>query len=172
MTRNTYANRIALFSLLFIWNACTLSVAAQSTKVDVDFTVRRTIGGESTLDRSKYFTIHSTGGDAEHNALYQNYNVTKSGRGFWTASSVARQKTGQVGVFPSFTPISDGVVREVSAFIATDHPRNVYKEGIDINAAADWAVEYYKNEVGVSGRPLFFEPMNEPFVHALSLIHI
>lgn len=164
MTRNT--NRIAFLSLLFIWNACSFHLVAQSTTVDIDFTVRRTIGGESTLERSKYFTMHSTGGDNEHNLLYQNYNVTRSGRGFWTASAVAKQKTGQVGVFPSFTPVSDGEVREVSPFIATDHPRNVYKEGIDIDAAADWAVEYYKNEVGVSGRPLFFEPMNEPFVHA------
>jgi len=148
--------------------ACPISILpAQDVVVEIHPTVKRTLGGESLLDRQKYFTIHSTGNDAEHQAFYQNFNVTRSGRGFWSPLAVAKQRTGQVGVYPNHANSSaDTSVRAVTPFIATDHPRNAYKEGIDIEAAANWAAAYYRDEVNASGRPRFYEPMNEPFVHA------
>ncbi len=143
------------------------TLKAQTTKVEIQPNVKRSIGGVSQLDRGKYFNVHSRGQDAEHQAFYQEYNVTRSGRGFWTALAVAKQQTGEVGAYPSHANSSpDTSVRPVTEFVATDHPRNVYKEGLDIDAAADWVVAYYRDEVNADGRPAFYEPMNEPFVHA------
>ena len=54
----------------------------------------------------------------------------------------------------------------VSRYIGTEHPYNIYQEGINATTLSDWVVEYYKDFVGVNLRPEFYEPMNEPFVHA------
>ncbi|MBX2874878.1 MAG: T9SS type A sorting domain-containing protein [Saprospiraceae bacterium] len=143
------------------------SLQAQNTQVDINPNVKRSIGGVSLLDRGKYFNMHSRGQDAEHQAFYQEYNVNRSGRGFWTPLAVAKQQTGQVGLYPNHATSSpDTSVRAVTEFVATDHPRNAYKEGLDIEAAADWVVAYYRDQVNTDGRPRFYEPMNEPFVHA------
>ena len=42
----------------------------------------------------------------------------------------------------------------------------MYEEGIDTLALSNWVVEYFKNFADVSSRPEYYEPMNEPFVHA------
>ena len=44
-------------------------------------------------------------------------------------------------------------VKSVRRYVSTEHPRNLYKEGIDIDALSDWAVEYFKN-VDDEQRPL------------------
>jgi hypothetical protein len=137
---------------------------AQNVQVDVFPKIKRTIRGVSALDRSKYFNIHSTGNDVEE-VFYDDYNVSRSGRGFWGPASFALQKTGEVGVYPDSK--SGGTeVRAVSQYVSTEHPQKIYKEGLDPVAMANWAVEYFKNYVDVSSRPEFYEPMNEPFVHA------
>ena len=144
--------------------AIAVSKVAMSTNVEILPTVKRTIGGVSVLDRSKYFNIHSTGNDVD-DAFYTDYNVSRSGRGFWGPASAALQSTGEVGVYPA--PKTGGTeVREVSRYISTEHPNKIYKEGIDPVLMANWAVEYFKNFVDVSLRPEYYEPMNEPFVHA------
>lgn len=154
-----------IFAIVLIISPATSQ--GQQVRIDLDPTVRRMIGGESHLDRSRFFNLHSRGNDAEHQALYNDYQVHQSGRGFWSPLAVAKQQTGQVGVYPAFeAKEGNGVALPVTEFVATDHPRNAYKEGIDIKAAADWVVEYYRNRVDASGRPAFYEPMNEPFVHA------
>lgn len=143
------------------------SLQGQQVRIDIDPMVKRTIGGVSELERTKYFNMHSRSSDAEHQALYDDYQVNNAGRGFWSAMSVAKQRTGQVGEYPSFElPPGDGIPKPVTTFVATDHPYNVYKEGIDIETAAEWAVKYYRDEVSNNDRPAFYEPMNEPFVHA------
>ena len=155
-----------MLCLSFLMAAMPL-LQAQSTLVEIQPGVKRSIGGVSLLDRGKYFNMHSRGQDTEHQAFYQEYNVRRSGRGFWTPLAVAKQRTGQVGLYPNHATSSpDTSLRPVTAFVATDHPRNAYKEGLDIEAAADWVVAYYRDEVNAEGRPRFYEPMNEPFVHA------
>ena len=54
----------------------------------------------------------------------------------------------------------------VSKVVITDHPSSVYKEGINGDDFADWAVRYFTHHADVSLRPLWYEPMNEPFVYA------
>ena len=145
-------------------NVTKLTVEVFST-VTVKPAVKRYLGDTSALDRGKYFNLHSTGGnDVEHN-FFTDYNATNHGRGFWGPAAVAVQQEGQVGVYPS-SSTGTNEVRDVSRYVATEHPYNIYKEGVDKVALSDWVVSYYKNSVGVHLRPEFYEPMNEPFVHA------
>ncbi|WP_066630472.1 carbohydrate-binding protein [Labilibacter marinus] len=134
------------------------------TNVTISPKVQRYVGGVSSLDRSKFFTIHSTGDDAQHTALYNDYDVYK-GRGFWGAFSYAKSKTGSVGSYPAYKT-GGTAVRGVSDGIQTEHPSSIFADGIDKTKAANWAVEYYKDYVADGDCPEFFEPMNEPFVHA------
>ena len=145
-------------------NVSKLTVEAYS-KVVVKPAVKRYLGDTSALDRGKYFNLHSTGGnDVEYN-FFTDYNATNNGRGFWGPAAYAVQQEGQVGVYPSSSSGTDEV-RDISRYVATEHPYNIYKEGVDKVALSDWVVSYFKNTVGVNLRPEFYEPMNEPFVHA------
>jgi hypothetical protein len=135
-----------------------------STNIDVFPKVKRIIGGVSTLDRTKYFNIHSNANDVEAD-IYAYYNISQVGRQFWSPGSAAIQSTGTVGTYPG--PLSGNTeVREVRKYVATDHPYKVYAQGLDPIPFADWAVEYFKNHVDTYLRPEYYEPMNEPFVHA------
>jgi hypothetical protein len=135
-----------------------------STNIDIFPRVKRIIGGVSTLDRTKYFNIHSNANDVEAD-LYSDYNVSQVGRQFWSPGSAAIQNTGVFGTYPG--PLSGNTeLREVRRYVATDHPYKVYEEGLDPIPFADWTVEYFKNYVDVYLRPEYYEPMNEPFVHA------
>lgn len=135
-----------------------------TTNIDIFPKVKRMIGENSTLDRSKYFNIHSNANDVEAD-LYSNYNISQVGRQFWSPGSAALQSTGAVGTYPD--PLTGGAeLREVRKYVATDHPYKVYAQGLDPIPFADWAVEYFKNHVDTYLRPEYYEPMNEPFVHA------
>jgi hypothetical protein len=145
-------------------NVSKLTVEAYS-KVVVKPAVKRYLGDTSALNRGKYFNLHSTGGnDVEYN-FFADYNATNHGRGFWGPAAYAVQQEGQVGVYPS-PKSGPSDIRAVSRYIGTEHPYNIYQEGINATILSDWVVEYYKDYVGVNLRPEFYEPMNEPFVHA------
>lgn len=150
---------LGLFAALLLCGA-----AVAQTTVQVDVKTQRFLGSVSSLDRKVYFNIHSTSNDQEHTALYNDYNVGK-GRSFWGPFSYAKGKTGAVGTYPA-DKTGSGEVRPVTRLIATEHPSNAFVDGIDVDQAGAWAAAYYKNFVDASGRPEFFEPMNEPFVHA------
>jgi len=154
-------NKIILLGMLLLM-VSTL-VTAQTVQIDINQKVKRYLNDVSELDRSTFFNIHSNSQDAEHNDLFNTYGVDR-GRGFWGPFSFARSKTGEVGEYPD--PKSGGdEVRAVSRFISTEHPYNTFKDDLDPEKAAIWAVEYWKNFVDDAGRPEFFEVMNEPFVH-------
>ena len=104
-----------------------------STNIDIFPKIKRMIGDISTLDRSKYFNIHSGPDDVEP-GFYTDYNVSQSGRQFWSPGSAAIQITGEEGVGNYPPPLSgDTELREVRRYIATDHPYNVYEEGLRPN---------------------------------------
>ena len=145
-------------------SAINIKKVSITTNIDIFPKVKRMIGENSTLDRSKYFNIHSNANDVEAD-LYSNYNISQVGRQFWSPGSAALQSTGAVGIYPD--PLTgDTEMREVRKYVATDHPYKVYEQGLDPIAFADWAVEYFKNHVDTYLRPEYYEPMNEPFVHA------
>lgn len=130
--------------------------------VTIDHSVQRYIGNVSELNRPTYFTIHDSGSDPDAQIFFNDYN-TYPGRQFWGPFSVARNQTGSVGTYPPLQG-GNGLVKDIFTGIQTEHPYNVFVDGIDTKAAADWAADYYINRVTTV--PEFFEPMNEPFVHA------
>ena len=138
---------------------------AQVNVVLVEPSAQKFIGHISELDRTKYFTIHAPGSSPLLESFYKEYNVEQSGRGFYGPGIDAKKLMGKIGVYPKSNNKKDDKLKHVSRYIATEHPRNLYKEGIDLEAVSDWAVEYFKN-VKENNRPLWYEPMNEPFVHA------
>lgn len=142
----------------------TTIICAQNVEVTLDFNTQRYIGGISELDRSKFFNIHSTDNDTEANTFYNDYNVGL-GRSFWGPFSYAKSQTGSVGSYPNSRSGNDAT-KTVKRFIITEHPFNVFYDGVDVEKGANWAVEYFKDFLDDDSRPEFFELMNEPFVHA------
>ena len=151
--------------LLVIIIASNNSLCAQVNVVLVEPTVKKFIGDVSELDRSKYFNIHAPGKTPLLESFYEQYNVEQSGRGFYGPGIDAKKLMGEVGLYPKSNNKKSNKTRPISRYVATEHPRNIYKEGIDIEAAAKWAVSYFKN-TKQGNTPLWYEPMNEPFVHA------
>ena len=142
-----------------------VNLYTQVNVVLVEPSVQKFIGEVSELDRSKYFNIHAPGNTPLLESFYKEYNVQQSGRGFYGPGIEAKKMMGEVGVYPKFNDKKSDKPKVVTRYVATEHPRNLYKEGVNFEAASDWAVNYFKN-VKESNRPLWYEPMNEPFVHA------
>lgn len=152
-------------SLLFLSQLGFNEVSAQAN-IEIDYSIQRYIGDVSELDRSKYFNLHSNSNSEEHKKFYGEFNVAPS-RGFWGAFSFNKmQKKNPVGVYPTPKNNKNTDVRKVKRFVGTEHPKNVFKDGIDPEIVGDWAAEYFKNFSNNDLRPEYLEPMNEPFVHA------
>ncbi|WP_170178536.1 T9SS C-terminal target domain-containing protein [Flammeovirga pectinis] len=143
-----------------------LSNVSAQTNATIEYTVQRYIGDVSELDRAKYFNLHSNSQSEEHTAFYKEFNVSPS-RGFWGAFSFNKiSKKNPVGVYPTPKNSKNKNVRDVQHYVGTEHPKNVFKDGIDPEVVANWSAEYFKNFSNNDLRPQFLEPMNEPFVHA------
>ncbi|MGJ8694538.1 MAG: hypothetical protein ACSHW0_18920, partial [Thalassotalea sp.] len=172
-------NSLVKVSLAIAVNSLLLPASYAATTATIDLKTQKFIGGVSELDRAKYFNVHmspSTNGvtanelDYMRNTLNINY-----GRIFWSpfsaysgdapypseadamsngASSITNTKI--AATFPYFT----------KNYIVTEHPKNVYVHGENPVLAADWAANYFKHYFDNTTRPLYYEPMNEPFVHA------
>jgi len=141
----------------------TLGATAPVT-VTVDLETQRFLGDVSELDRDKYFTHHSgSASDSDVAAFRSEYDV-EPGRQFWGALPYAKNQTGQVGVYPNTTPSTDQSVRPATQVVHTGHPRDALRYDTDVQAAADWVTTYYTTVVNEV--PQFYEPINEPFVHA------
>ncbi|MEM8947043.1 MAG: hypothetical protein AAGD11_17845 [Planctomycetota bacterium] len=132
--------------------------------VSIDLATQRYLGDVSSLDRDKYFTFHSGAGSDQQIAAFRAEYDVEFGRQFWGPLPYAKNQTGQVGVYPNTTPSTDQSLRPVSQMVQTGHPRDALRYDTDVAAAADWVTTYYTTVV--SEVPAFYEPMNEPFVHA------
>jgi len=151
-----------LISIVLITSFFSSNIA-QENSIAVHPHVQKFIGDISELNRQKFFNAHIGGTDKDIEKFYTDYNVTP-GRGFWGPFSYAKQKTKTVGQYPEFSNKKCDL-KEVDRKISTEHPKAAFKDGIDIKNAGKWAAEYFKNHAG-NTIPEFFEPMNEPFVHA------
>jgi hypothetical protein len=134
-----------------------------SATVTVDLETQRFVGDVSTLDREKFFTFHATARDQQIADFMSQYDV-QAGRQFWGPFPYAKNQTGVVGQYPDLTPSTDQSVRPTYPGVQTSHPRDAIRYDMDLQAAADWVTTYYTTVVDEV--PEFFEPMNEPFVHA------
>jgi hypothetical protein len=137
---------------------------AQENTVTVNPEVQKFIGDVSELDRGKYFLLHANGNDPQLRKFYEDYNVERTGRGFKGPGKEAKNITGRVGVYPEVTDKKTDI-KLVNGYVTTEHPKDVYKEGVDIEGFSDWTVQYFKG-LNESDMPSWYEPMNEPFVHA------
>jgi len=154
--------KYCVFVLLF---SSPFAVITAGGKVNVYPLVKKYIGTVSTLDREKYFNIHEKSSDTDLKNFCTLYNVGRA-RDFWGPGIYSVQQKNPVGVYPP-NRTGNTTVRPVTRWVSTEHPSNVYKAGIDPNAVANWVVEFFKNYADVESRAMYFEPMNEPFVHAL-----
>lgn len=50
--------------------------------------------------------------------------------------------------------------------VVADHPSQSLSMEMDLEAAADWTVSFFQHFYNDETPPLFYEPMNESFVHA------
>lgn len=172
-----------LYTLLLLL-LCSYSAFSQNT-VTVIPSMQRYIGDVSELDRTKYFNMHATWGDGGiTDDEYENYTEELNagfGRGFWGPFSWAKNKAaGTVGIYPEDEAeiISKGNAQKNSTQaqstwwrrsnrqIVTEHPKNVARWSVDKEKAAEWSAQYFKHFFTDEDRPQWFEPMNEPFVHA------
>jgi len=136
---------------------------AQENNIEVFPSTQKYLGSTSKLDRTKFFNLHGGGKDEDVKKFLKDYNVTL-GRGFWGPFSVAKQKTKKTGTYPNSKKANPGV-KKVIQNISTEHPKIGFSVGMDFNKAGKWAAEYFKNFAGNTISE-FYEPMNEPFVHA------
>ena len=149
-----------------------LTVNAQNnTNVEIDVNCQKFIGDISTLDREKYFSIHDVGSDTEQAAFREEYNVT-GGRQFWGPFGHAYNASStnfsdrQAGVYPADKPEKNTVKDVKEGVVGTSHPYTAFVDGLDVTAAANWVVDYFRDHLTNGEAPEFFEVMNEPFVHA------
>jgi|GEM_PF-866644 len=142
-----------------------LSPLCYSQTVTIDQGTQRYLGSVSELDRGKYFVLHGIRSDADLDSFYNQYNVAK-GRYFWGPFSYAESETGAFGKYPPYKNGPRGVRPVQKGLVSTEHPRSAIRYNSDLAAAADWTAEYFKDFLTDDGPPEFFEPMNEPFVHA------
>lgn len=133
-----------------------------SQTVTIDHKTQRFLGTVSDLDRSRFFTIHANGNDPDFATFMNDYNVSP-GRQFWGPFSPGVAPNATNGNYPAYQNGPTGV-RNVSNYVATHHPKNVLRWNLNKTTAANWVVEYFKDFT--TSPPKYFEPMNEPFVHA------
>lgn len=159
------------YCFLFLAFSTFFYAKAQTTTVKIDPTIQRFIGETSELDRTKYFTMHSGSRDQEFDALSAKYDV-HLGRSFWGPFSYAKSKTKTVGKYLTHKKGSSNVRPVQKGLVTTEHPANAVRyKSVDLNKAGQWASEYFKNYVKDENRAEFYEPMNEPFVHAKDKVY-
>ncbi|WP_166461106.1 T9SS type A sorting domain-containing protein [Flavicella sediminum] len=163
MNKNYLKTIFRKSSVLFLFLGITSY--AQNNTVTIDIACQRFLNEVSELDRTKYFSVHDSGTDKEQAAFRKDYNVT-GGRSFWGAFSFAKSKTGSVGVYPASKNGNNNPKEVNRGQISTEHPSSAFVDGMDVEKAANWAVEYFKDFQTDAGRPEYVEVMNEPFVHA------
>ncbi|MGC6455243.1 MAG: T9SS C-terminal target domain-containing protein [Coraliomargaritaceae bacterium] len=150
--------------------------------VRYNFSVQRSIGTESELARNKFFNIHANPAygpiEVKDHEWLKDYGVT-FGRGFNGPFWYFRGKDSLESPFPTdgqaaamSRAITDLYETQITypyldrRTVVTDHPRDTFHMDMDLEAAAQWTVSFFKHFYNDASRPMFYEPMNEPFVHA------
>ncbi|WP_109622725.1 hypothetical protein [Sediminitomix flava] len=148
---------------------------AQGT-ITIDHKTQRFIGSESTFDRGKYLNAHiwfdgKKKDDPDFIKFKKEYNIEydyKGSRRFW--NPVGMVKNGKI---PFVKDRFDGV-REVTNDVATGTAKNLfYDKTVDYSTVdvsdfskqiSAFTAQSFKDSW--PSVPMFFEPLNEPMVHA------
>lgn len=168
-------------SLLAITAYPTLLIADE-TQVKIDPSVQAFIGGNSVLDRDKFFNLHSTPTSSEFTPsdiqlITEDLNAG-FGRSFWSplsASGDTFYPSTEFAIEQGAKNIQNQQQNDLYRYtdnrlIITDHPRNVMRDGNAPVEGARWAADYFEYYYTDENRPLYYEPMNEPFVHAQDFV--
>jgi len=146
-----------------------------TTSITIDYKTQRFIGAVSDLSRNKYLRPHFSlpAGDPDLINFLNTYNLDPnftSSRNFW--SPLAKVVNGNVP--GNVNDIYNGVRNVATNFVATGHPRWFFSNGnLDYSTTnttqysldvANYVAKSYKDEW--DNVPEYFEPMNEPFIHA------
>ncbi|WP_411991089.1 RICIN domain-containing protein [Agarivorans sp. DSG3-1] len=147
--------------------------------VTIDLSTQKFIGGVSKLDREKYFNLHTTHSENQVTSDELDYLTNELnagfGRGFWSPFSAHKGHDSYPNEATAKTNGAKNVANTKNhrnyayfsdRYIVTDHPRNAFAANQDPVKAAEWAANYFKYYFDDSTRPIFYEPINEPFVHA------
>ncbi|AWB65264.1 carbohydrate-binding protein [Saccharobesus litoralis] len=161
-------------------------IPADAVNVRVDINTLQYFDDSLTLDRQKFFNQH----DSQFNAwLYDVEDVDYMrnelnagvGRQFWGPMSTAKAlkqsypstETAKIEGKKSIESFNNHKLRSTysNRSVMTEHPRTVVTDLNDnIVEGARWAADYFEYYYTDESRPLFFEPMNEPFVHAKDFV--
>lgn len=151
---------------------CVGSITAQN-KISIDPSTQRFLGDESEFKREKFVGFHhfQYGADKDFEKFKKDYNADPAYQGsrtFRYPASVVKNR-----VIPEVTKKYSGE-REVIDYVATGHPGMLYPDKskdwslIDskpyLTELADYVARSFRDEWDIM--PRYFEPLNEPMVHA------
>ncbi|MGJ8682102.1 Ig-like domain-containing protein [Paraglaciecola sp.] len=152
---------------------------ADTTNVKINLTTQHYLGDTSQLQRNKFFNMHASGGNsnnAEIDQLFIRNELNAGyGRAFWGPMSAAGGNANYPSTEKALTdgPAAIAATKNHPLYkfysnrtIVTEHPGNIIADGNDPIEGARWAADYFENYYDDDTRPIFYEPMNEPFVHA------
>jgi len=173
--------RCAVIISFTVSGSMQLSHAAE-TEVTINPSIQKYIGNNSILDRDKFFNLHASPTNSEFSPA-DIQTVTEElnagfGRSFGSPIS-AISGTSYPSTDFAMTNGAENVEQQKNSLlypytdkrlVVTDHPRNVMKDGNDPVEGARWAADYFEYYYSDETRPLFYEPMNEPFVHASDFV--
>ncbi len=165
--------------------AATTPPVTSSTEITIDLNTQQFYGNVSTLDRTKFLNVHDTFTNSNYTRElaenFKNNYRADHGRQFWSplSQTVVKNQLDADGTYPTTaTAISNGAsnisnyYNNINSDIAsnrvvvTDHPANPMYDNNEPIDGARWAADYFTHYYDDNSRPLFYEPMNEPFVHA------
>ncbi|AZQ63988.1 T9SS type A sorting domain-containing protein [Flammeovirga pectinis] len=173
----TYIQTIILgFSILLI-----PIIGAAQTAVTIDFQTQKFLNDASTLDRTKYFNIHIAASqnysDKDMSDL-KDWGVTM-GRSFWGPFGRYKEYINTNNDYPAEELIQEESSREINylktqhyykyitpQLIITDHPDAMVDMDMNTENAGKFAANHFYHGYEEDKRPIYYEPVNEPFVHA------
>ncbi|MEM9419513.1 MAG: T9SS C-terminal target domain-containing protein [Planctomycetota bacterium] len=152
------------------------SAAQEPATVTIDIAAQRYLGEESVFDRSKFINVHSRYSTAVEDTriLVEQYDVG-FGRFFYSPFSSDLGKPPYTNRKQLIGPGNQAIKRDqqdpaakyrTRRQIVTDHPKNVMVKGLSPARAANYSADYFELFYDEQTMPMFYEPMNEPFVHA------
>ncbi|AWB66023.1 hypothetical protein C2869_06030 [Saccharobesus litoralis] len=158
---------------------------ANALKISTSLDTQQYYEDSGSLERERFFNMHdsftSNNNSVDLLKRYVNEFQIGQGRSFWTPIDVAKQITNADATYPATSVAQQQGPNEVTKFhtnprskylgernrsVSTAHPKNAMAVGNDPVEGARWAADYFEHYYDNASRPMFYEPMNEPFVHA------
>ncbi|MER2494363.1 carbohydrate binding domain-containing protein [Catenovulum sediminis] len=152
--------------------------ANNSTEIKIYPKNKLFIGDVSDLQRNKFFNIHSSPNDPAMQDIERDYILNELNASFGRSFSSPFNKNMGSNYPDTQSVMQSGAQNlqnyakfpfagyDVSRQVMTEHPYNMIVEGNDPVAGARFVADYFQYNFDDTNRPGFYEPMNEPFVHA------